>query len=222
MTVSYKCQIVTVLKNTKTCKNRSWSQHVAPTFTCYSKAERNHLFEKVLRTVRSRWNHTKYSVKLGSQTTEPWWTVLSSVRKGQKCSFFFKRTTFVGSVWSFGFFIPTTTANDLWLWRIFYPRLYPLHLFSYLNSSERASISLFNVHCQTRELPGTNFITSLVWRGPWLDIEPGTSHTRYQHSTTRLSRRRFNLWSWTVWLARVSLYRQQISLHYQKPRLTRF
>ena len=40
-----------------------------------------------------------------------------------------------------GFFIPATTANDLRLWRIFYPRLYPLHFFSYLNSLERASIS---------------------------------------------------------------------------------
>ena len=27
-------------------------------------------------------------------------------------------------------------------------------------------------------------ITSLVWRGPWLGIEPGTSRTRSQHSTT--------------------------------------
>ena len=35
----------------------------------------------------------------------------------------------------------------------FYPRLYPLHLlFSYLSSWEIASISLFNVECQTREL----------------------------------------------------------------------
>ena len=30
------------------------------------------------------------------------------------------------------FFIPATTANDLRLWSIFYPRFYPLHLFSYL------------------------------------------------------------------------------------------
>ena len=37
---------------------------------------------------------------------------------------------------------------------------------------------------------GTIFITSLVWRGPWLGIEPGTSRTRSQHYTTRLSRRR--------------------------------
>ena len=35
---------------------------------------------------------------------------------------------------------------------------------------------------------GTIFITSLVWLGPWLGIEPGTSRTRSQHSTTRLLR----------------------------------
>ena len=41
------------------------------------------------------------------------------------------------------FFIPATTANDLWLRRIYYPRFYLLHLFSYLNSWERASIFSF-------------------------------------------------------------------------------
>ena len=35
------------------------------------------------------------------------------------------------------FFHPTTTANDLRLRRIFYPRVYPLHLSSYLNYWER-------------------------------------------------------------------------------------
>ena len=42
-----------------------------------------------------------------------------------------------------------------------------------------------------KETTGTIFITSLVWRGPWLGIEPGTSRTRSQHSSTRLSRRRY-------------------------------
>ena len=44
---------------------------------------------------------------------------------------------------------------------------------------------------------GTIFITSLVWRSPWLGIEPGTSPTRCQHSTTRLSRRRSLTGDWT-------------------------
>jgi len=49
---------------------------------------------------------------------------------------FFYRSTFVGSTWSFVFFIPgqwKPTSKD------FYTRSYPLHLFSYLNSWERAS-----------------------------------------------------------------------------------
>ena len=35
-----------------------------------------------------------------------------------------------------------------------------------------------------------SYLNSLVWRGPWLGSEPGTSRTRCQHSTTKLSRRR--------------------------------
>ena len=67
------------------------------------------------------------------------------------------------------FFHPATTVNDLRLRRIFYPRLYPLHLFSVLNSWERASI--FPFECSVLN-NGTTFITSLVWRSPWLGIEP--------------------------------------------------
>ena len=99
----------------------------------------------------------------------------------------FLRSTFVGSAWSFGFFIPATTANDLRLRRIFYTRFYPLHLFSW----ERAISSIFPFECSVlnKGTTGTIFITSLVWCGPWLGIEPGTSRTRSQHSTIRLSRR---------------------------------
>ena len=88
------------------------------------------------------------------------------------------------------FFIPATMANDLRLWRIFYPRFYPLHLFSYLNSWERASIFPFECSVINKDTTGTIFITSLVWCGPWLGIEPETSRTRSQHNTTRQSRRR--------------------------------
>ena len=41
------------------------------------------------------------------------------------------------------------------------------------------------------------FLTSLVWRGPWLGIDPGTSCTWSQHHTTRLSRRRSLTGNWT-------------------------
>ena len=87
------------------------------------------------------------------------------------------------------FFIPVTTANDLRLRRIFYPRCYQLHLFSYLNSWKRASIFPFECSVLNKGTTGTICITSLVWRGPWLGIEPGTSRTRSEHYTTRLSGR---------------------------------
>ena len=53
---------------------------------------------------------------------------------------------------------------------------------------------------------GTIFITSLLWRGPWLGIEPGTSRTRCQHSTTRLSRRRLKLIELSVILVLIYQY----------------
>ena len=65
-----------------------------------------------------------------------------------------------------------------------------INLFSYLNSWERASIFPFECSVLNKGTTGTIFITSLVWRGPWLEIEPGTYRTRSQHYTTRLSRRR--------------------------------
>ena len=75
--------------------------------------------------------------------------------------------------------------------RIFYPRFYPLNWFSYLNYWERASIFLIECSVLNKGITGIIFITSLVWRGSWLGIKPGTSRTRGQHYTTRLSRRRF-------------------------------
>ena len=63
--------------------------------------------------------------------------------------------------------------------------------FSYLNSWERASIFPFECSVPNKGTTGTIFITSLVWGGPWLGIETGTSRTRSQHYTTRLSRRRY-------------------------------
>ena len=88
------------------------------------------------------------------------------------------------------FFHPATTANDMRLRGFSIPDFIHYILFSYLNSWERAS--MFPIECSVlnKGTTGTIFITSLVWRGPWLGIEPGTSHTWYQHYTTRLPRRR--------------------------------
>ena len=113
------------------------------------------------------------------------------------CSIIYSKTIFI-IFFAFDFcrfcmvirvFHPATTSNDLPLQRIFYPRFYPLHLFSYLNSWERASIFPFKCSVPNKGTTGTILKTSLVWRGPWLGIEPGTSCTQCQHSTTRLSRR---------------------------------
>ena len=45
-------------------------------------------------------------------------------------------------------------------------------------SWERASIFPFECSVLNKGITITIFITSLVWRGPWLGIEPGTSRTR--------------------------------------------
>ena len=79
-----------------------------------------------------------------------------------------------------GHFLLYSCHNDQWPPTLidFYPTF-----MSYLNSWERASISLFNVDLLLNKgTTGTIF--------PWLGIEPGTSYTQCQHSTTRLSRRR--------------------------------
>ena len=72
----------------------------------------------------------------------------------------------------------------------FLSQILSITFFSYLNFWERASIIPFECSVLNKGTTGTIFITSLVWRGPWLGIDPGTSRTRSQHSTTRLSRRR--------------------------------
>ena len=67
---------------------------------------------------------------------------------------------------------------------ILIPEKEPVFLFSMLSAKQR-------------KLPGTIFIRSLVWRGSWLRIEPGTSRAWSQHSTTRLSKRRYiEGWRW--------------------------
>ena len=75
-----------------------------------------------------------------------------------------------------------TIFNDIWHESIFHKALEDGILFW-----ERASVSLLmftakqGKHCI--------FITSLVWRGPWLEIEPWTSDPVLE--VTRLSRRRY-------------------------------
>ena len=83
------------------------------------------------------------------------------------------------------------SANDLRLRMIFYPRFYPLHLFSYLNSWERASIFPSEFWVLNKGTTGTIYFYNVFGMTRSLTgIEPGTSRTRSQHYTTKLSRRR--------------------------------
>ena len=121
------------------------------------------------------------------------WTIICCLFKAnfkcQKFFSFFSVRLFVGSAWSFGFSSPPqrpmTSDFEGFLYQIL-----SITISFYLNSWERASIFPFQCWVLNKGTTGTIFITSLVWRGPWLGIEPGTSRTRIQHSTTRLSRRR--------------------------------
>ena len=87
------------------------------------------------------------------------------------------------------FFIPATTANDFRIRWISIPDF--IHYIFIVSLFLRKSKYFpFEYSVLNKGTPGTIFVTFLVWRGPWLGIETGTSHTQYQHSTTRLSRRR--------------------------------
>ena len=88
---------------------------------------------------------------------------------------FFSVRLFVGSALSFGFSIPDCIHY------IYFPILileiepvFPLWMFS--AKQGHYWYHFYNVFGMTR---------------PWLGIEPGTSRTRSQHYTTRLSRRRY-------------------------------
>ena len=80
--------------------------------------------------------------------------------------------TFVGSACSFVFFIPATAANDLLLRRISIPDL--IHYIIFLSHFlKKRRYFPFQCRVQNKGTTGTIFITSLLWRGPWLGIEPG-------------------------------------------------
>ena len=93
-----------------------------------------------------------------------------------------------------GFFIPATTANDLQLRRIFCPRFYPLHLFSYLNFIFNEIIStpmwliLLNV-LSTSYLCFVTNLTECFWV-PRICVFQGAQHvTREKSSCPGCSRR---------------------------------
>ena len=96
---------------------------------------------------------------------------------------FFIAFDFVGSAWSFWFFHPRHNGQWPPTLKFFYTRSYPLHYFLIL-ILEKEPVFPFSMLSAKQ---GNYWYHSLVWRGPWLGIEPGSSRTRSQHSTTRLS-----------------------------------
>ena len=100
----------------------------------------------------------------------------------------------------FDFFVPAKTANGLRHQNIFIPEC--IHsLLPYLNTWERASISLFDVECYPTVLlvllVPFIFKTALVWRALWLGIVPRDSRTRtfYTELTIILSNKRVKTFS---------------------------
>ena len=78
--------------------------------------------------------------------------------------------------WYFAFIaLYSWTINSIRYFEGFLYQILSIALCSYLNSWERASIFPFQCWVLNRGTTGTIFITSLVWRGPWLGIEPGPS-----------------------------------------------
>ena len=73
----------------------------------------------------------------------------------------------------------------------FYQRFHPLIYIFCLILILEEPVFHFKCWVPNKGTTGTIFVISLVWRGPWQGIEPWTSRTRSQHSTTRLSRRQW-------------------------------
>ena len=83
-----------------------------------------------------------------------------------------------------------TTTNDLRLRRISIPDFIH-YIFLLIFILQKEPVFHFLMLSAKQGNYWYHFYKSLVWRGPWLGIEPGTSRTRSQHYTTRLSRRRY-------------------------------
>ena len=103
----------------------------------------------------------------------------------------------VGFAWSFVFFYSPPqrpmTSDFLLSTEGFSIPDFVQYIFFPISILEKEPVfSLFECSVLNEGTTGTIFITYLVWRGPWLGSEPGTSNTRSQHYTTRLSRRRWN------------------------------
>ena len=104
-------------------------------------------------------------------------------------NFCFSVRLFVGSAWSFVFSSPPQQPNNSNFEGFSIPDFIHDIYFPIFNSWERASIFPFECLVPNKGTTGTIFITSLVWGGPWLGIEPRPPALKSQHYTTKLLRR---------------------------------
>ena len=132
---------------------------------------------------RSQKTHLQYSV------STPFWSFQNALQNAgsKKISlfFFFLAFDFCWFCVVIRFFHPRHNGQWPPTSKDFLYQILSITLFSYLNSWERASIFPFQCWLLNKGTTGTIYITSLVWHGPW----SGTSRTRSQQATTRLSRR---------------------------------
>ena len=84
------------------------------------------------------------------------------------------------------------------------------HIAIYLFNFEKVSVFLFLMLSAKQGNYLVTFLTALVWRLPWPGIEPGTSRTRSQHSTTRLLRKLSLVYVCLTWSLNVSSFIGQL------------
>ena len=125
-------------------------------------------------------------LELSKITWEQKWLELSKITCHLPSVFFcFLFLRFYEFSW---FSHPATTANDFLLKKISIPNL--IHfLFCPILFHVKEPVFSFYVECQTREMLVQSYNVFGMTR-PLSGIEPGTSRTRCQHSTTGLSRTR--------------------------------
>ena len=118
-------------------------------------------------------NNNNVKMKINKQI---WWTILASIPDA------LLRPVAVLSINSFFYiFLFLFFYNDFCRFCVVIRFFHPRH-----NSQWPPTSKDF----LTQNLSITFIFLSLLWRGPWMAIKPGTSCTRSQHYTTRLSRRR--------------------------------
>ena len=128
-----------------------------------------------LHTISCNNNNVKYEVKM-KINKQIWWTILASIPDA------LLRPVAVLSINRFFYiFLFLLFYNDFCRFCVVIRFFHPRHNGQWPPTSK---------DFLSQNLSITFIFLSLVWRGPWMAIKPGTSGTRSQHYTTRLSRRR--------------------------------